>query len=155
MAHGCLLLILAAILATTAEAGDTSPAPVSGWEKYGVTHEPTQQEIEEDQKYGGFPNNKLFNNDTKCSEVVKLFDTPQMGPSNPKMMAFLLYTRVKLAETDIFETTINNSPSVFERLGRGWAALPALYASYCRRNPTDTLDNATFAIYKAAQRSAQ
>lgn len=131
------------------------PALAGGWEKYGITHEPTQREMDEDQKYGGYPNNKFFNNDTKCSKVVNLFDTPQMGPSNPKMIAFLSYAKIKLAEIDVVTQTYKKTSSLVDQLGEAWGALPAAYATYCRAHPYDTLDKATMAVYEAAQVSAK
>ncbi|MDR3620510.1 MAG: hypothetical protein P4L85_14260 [Paludisphaera borealis] len=145
-------LIAIMILQTTI----ASAALAEGWEKYGVEHQATEEEMAADQAYGGYPNNKLFNNDTKCSKVVKLFDTPGMDHENPKMTAFLNYAAIKLAGADILEVTMNNTPSVFERMGlQKWKALPALYPAYCRKHPHDTLDTATMAVYKTAQLSQE
>jgi len=130
-----------------------SPTFAEGWEKYGVTQEPTQQELAEDKQYGGYPNSRLFHNETKCRSVLKLFNAPGMGPDHPEMTAFLTYARIKFAEADIIETTINHQPSVFERMAESWSALPAMIPAHCRAHPRDTLENAVWSVYQAAQLS--
>jgi hypothetical protein len=120
--------------------------------KYGVDKIiVSTEEKAADQKYGGFPNNKDFNNDTKCTAIIALFEVPGIGPKNPRMAAFLTYSRVKLMELDLASPIIDHEPPVVDKLPELWKALPAVYARFCQEHPHETLENTSFAVYKAAR----
>ena len=120
--------------------------------KYGVDEIiVTPEEKAADQKYGGFPNSKDFNNDTKCIAVIALFKVPGIGPKNPRMAAFLTYSRVTLMELDVASPIFNHEPPVVDKLPKLWKALPAVYARFCQDHPHETLQNASDAVYKAAR----
>lgn len=130
-------------------AAATVDLPVSrtGWEKYGITEAPSDQQIAEDQKYGGYPNNRYFNNDTKCSTLVEWFATD----AHPERATdFFSYASMSLAQTDILEQTRHRMPSLLDMIGPAqWSSLPASYVPYCRQHPRRTLGEATIAIYEA------
>lgn len=121
-------------------------------EKYGVADLViSPQEKAKDQRYGGFPNNRLFNNETKCSQVVVLFQRPGISPADPRMAAFLRYTRVKLMEMDIAVYVLDGTPALVDQIGsEKWRMLPVLYPTFCRSHPQDTLEDATGAVLAAA-----
>lgn len=50
------------------------------------------------QQYGGYPNNRDFNNDTPCRVVLAFFDA--RSPNHQQAMAFLAYARASLMLLD-------------------------------------------------------
>jgi hypothetical protein len=114
--------------------------------------EPSSEEIEQDKAYGGFPNNKMFNNDTKCTSVVKLFSVANLDQDNPQLRAFLSYARNKLMELDIIESKMNGyDPLVDQVSPMVWKSLPGYFPTYCRKYQDETLEDATEVVYKAAR----
>ena len=77
--------VAVALLSQSHSVWANSPA-----EDYGIADiTPTDQEKAETERYGGFPNNRDFNNDTRCKAVTTLFSVSGMSPQHPKMQAFL------------------------------------------------------------------
>jgi hypothetical protein len=112
----------------------------------------SDEEKERDQKYGGFPNNSNFNNETKCRKVLQLFDTKGIGPTSPKMVDFLKYSRVKLMEFDITWEVMHSQAALIDSIEpKTWQALPAVFPAHCRRFPDQTLEQAASNVYRAAR----
>lgn len=122
-------------------------------EDYGVADiTPTDQETAEAQRYGGFPNNRDFNNDTRCKAVTTLFSMPGMNPHHPKMQAFLSYSRVSLMILDVAFDAMTKEGTAIEAVGaREWKTLPALIPAYCRQHPGAKLEDALQGAYRAVR----
>jgi hypothetical protein len=111
----------------------------------------SDEEKAADQKFGGFPNNPLFNNETPCIKVLKLFHEPGLQPDKPDMKAFLTYARVKLMEIDIADSVFKQHPPAITTMDHEmWSVLPALFPQYCRTHIHDKLEDAVAAVYQAA-----
>jgi hypothetical protein len=136
--------LVAAILLALFLSSPPAFSQETGWEKYGVTERPTQAALNADQRYGGYPNNRYFNNDTKCSAVAELFSDERQKA----MPAFLSYARMKLAETDLLAR--RGRPSLVDLIGIDqWTHMTDLYPQYCKHHPRTVLDQATLDIYTA------
>jgi len=112
----------------------------------------TDQEKMDAQRYGGYPNNKDFNNDTRCRVVTSLFAVPGIGPQHPKMRAFLTFSRVSFMMLDMTFGAMTTAGTAIEAVGSTeWKALPALLPAYCRQHPTAKMEDALQAAYTAAR----
>ncbi len=120
---------------------------------YGVTDiVVTDQEKADAQRYGGYPNNKDFNNDTRCKAVTSLFAAPGIGPQYPKMQAFLTFSRISFMMLDMAFGAMTTAGTAIEAVGpTEWKALPALLPTYCRQHPTAKMADALQAAYYAAR----
>ena len=112
----------------------------------------SEQEHADDQRFGGYPNNRLFNNDSSCRAVIKLFDTPNLNPSNPRVAAYLSYSRVSLMIIDTIASAIHRQPPAILTVGTlEWRTLPALFPKYCRIHPSTKLSEVVIKAYRAAR----
>jgi hypothetical protein len=125
--------------------------------KYGVDDIiVSDEEQAEDQQYGGFPNNRLFNNDTECSVALSIIDATGWqdhdAHDDPRIKAFLRFSRVSLMQFDLINKVLYHAEPLVDHMEHeSWIVLPILVIHYCRKYPGELMMNAISGTYNAAR----
>lgn len=112
----------------------------------------SESERAADQPFGGWPNTKAFNNDTKCRAVTAFADAEIDAATPQKARALDIYIRTQLMTLDLAHVAAGQRDYLVRHVSADvWAGLPSTFALYCRQHPSVDLLHAADAVMLLAK----